>query len=70
MKHLTIAATVVAVVPLLLGIFLMKDFRLSDNQNEFDHADLSGKVTHDDDSSYNEESEAAAEDNKKVPVAA
>ncbi|KAG8871995.1 hypothetical protein FRB98_000354, partial [Tulasnella sp. 332] len=40
MRHLTIAATCIAVVPLLLAIFVMKDFRLTDRQNAADDSPL------------------------------
>ncbi len=52
MKKLTIAATCVAVIPLLIGIFVMKDFRLSDRQNELDQSDLAGKPSSDTESAH------------------
>jgi hypothetical protein len=45
MKHLTIAATCVAVVPLLLAIFVTKEFKLTDLQNAFDKTDNAGRPT-------------------------
>ncbi|KAG8996661.1 hypothetical protein FRB94_008158 [Tulasnella sp. JGI-2019a] len=44
MKNLTIAATCVAVIPLLLAIFLMQDYRLNDRQNAVDDSTLDGKL--------------------------
>ncbi|KAG8861478.1 hypothetical protein FRB96_002927 [Tulasnella sp. 330] len=44
MRHLTIAATCIAVVPLLLAIFVMKDFRLTDRQNAADDSPLDGRI--------------------------
>lgn len=45
MLNLTIAATVIAIVPLLLGIFLMKEFNLSDRQNDVDKSKLNGRTS-------------------------
>lgn len=72
MKHLTIAATCIAVVPLLIAIFVMKDFRLSDRQNEFDHSGLSGAPARDSDSVHTSSNDHSIEedDKKGAPVSA
>ncbi|KAG8996659.1 hypothetical protein FRB94_008156 [Tulasnella sp. JGI-2019a] len=44
MRNLTIAATCVAIIPLLLAIFVMRDYRLNDRQNAVDDSTLDGKL--------------------------
>ncbi|BEI91445.1 uncharacterized protein CcaverHIS019_0402650 [Cutaneotrichosporon cavernicola] len=60
MHRLVVGATVVAIFPIIVSIFMIKDIRLTDAQNAYDGKDLEGKPVEEADELYQIEKEEMA----------
>ncbi|GMK58689.1 hypothetical protein CspeluHIS016_0601310 [Cutaneotrichosporon spelunceum] len=61
MHRLVLGATIVAILPIIVSIFMIKDIRLTDSQNAFDGKDLEGRPVAEADELYQVEKEEMAE---------
>ncbi|KLT42926.1 MFS general substrate transporter [Cutaneotrichosporon oleaginosum] len=70
MHRLVLGATVVAIFPIIVAIFMIKDIRLTDAQNAHDGKDLKGKPIEEADELYQIEKEEIAQRTRRLSTAA
>jgi MFS family permease len=66
MHRLVVGATVVAIFPIIVSIFMIKDIRLTDAQNAHDGKDLQGKPIEEADELYQIEKEEMAHRTRRL----